>query len=411
MQQQWSNIAATLVGYGVLVFFLSACSNQEPLAIEEILDFENVEFQQIVDDPIFEFQCILTRIDMGPGNPILQSFTHNIEANNYFYPASTVKMPVAFLALEKIREIKTSYDIPETDTILFHIRTLDHLKNGKNSTRVVNVYDQVEDIFAISDNQAFNDLFEILGHDLINERLRKKQITTQGAIVHRLGAGGLSAEDRQTANAYFVTHGLDTLFEVPERIASDMERTKLNHTSKGRAFMKNNQRIEEAFDMSKKNHMPLEDLQQCLMRVIFPDQFSQEQQFDMSLADRSFLLHSMQRVPREHPAGQYDLDEYYDSYAKFFLFGDSKDPIPDHINIYNKVGYAYGTVTDVAFIEDKKNRIAFFLAATLLVNENQTFNDDNYEYESLGIPFLAELGRRAYAYEKKHRLFTTEDQQ
>jgi hypothetical protein len=56
------------------------------------------------------------------------------------------------------------------------------------------------------------------------------------------------------------------------------------------------------------------------------------------------------------------------------------------------VGYAYGTLTDVAYIHDQESDLKFFLTATVLVNENKIFNDDNYEHETVGIPFLARLG-------------------
>ena len=71
----------------------------------------------------------------------------------------------------------------------------------------------------------------------------------------------------------------------------------------------------------------------------------------------------------------------------------------EDLRIYNKVGYAYGTLTDVAYINDTEKGIEFLLAATVLVNENQTFNDNIYEFETKGIPFLAEIGRQLYAHE------------
>ena len=74
------------------------------------------------------------------------------------------------------------------------------------------------------------------------------------------------------------------------------------------------------------------------------------------------------------------------------------------IRIYNKVGYAYGTITDVAYIKDKKNEIEFFLTATILVNENKIFNDDIYESDQIGIPFLAALGRAVLEELKKDKL-------
>jgi hypothetical protein len=36
------------------------------------------------------------------------------------------------------------------------------------------------------------------------------------------------------------------------------------------------------------------------------------------------------------------------------------------------------------------------ITATILVNEDGIYNDDQYEYETVGIPFLAELGRELY---------------
>jgi len=100
----------------------------------------------------------------------------------------------------------------------------------------------------------------------------------------------------------------------------------------------------------------------------------------------------------------YDSKTFYDSYAKFFMYGDSKEPIPNNIKIYNKVGYAYGTLTDCAYIKDTKNNIDFMLTATVLVNKDSIYNNDNYEYDTVGIPFLAQLGRELYkiALERKN---------
>jgi hypothetical protein len=60
------------------------------------------------------------------------------------------------------------------------------------------------------------------------------------------------------------------------------------------------------------------------------------------------------------------------------------------------VGYAYGYLTDNAYIIDTKNNIEYILTATIHVNANEIYNDDAYEYETLGIPFLAALGREIH---------------
>lgn len=102
--------------------------------------------------------------------------------------------------------------------------------------------------------------------------------------------------------------------------------------------------------------------------------------------------------PRESDFPYYG-DHYQDNYCKFLLFGDYEGDIPSHIRIFNKVGLAYGFLIDTAYILDTENNIEFFLSAVLNVNRNQIYNDDNYEYDSLGLPFFADLGKAVYDYE------------
>jgi hypothetical protein len=66
------------------------------------------------------------------------------------------------------------------------------------------------------------------------------------------------------------------------------------------------------------------------------------------------------------------------------------------LRLHNKVGYAYGTLTDVAYVVDTKHDLHYILGATLLVNENRVFNDNVYEYDSIGLPFLAQTARRLH---------------
>ncbi len=129
---------------------------------------------------------------------------------------------------------------------------------------------------------------------------------------------------------------------------------------------------------------------------MFPKKYLKNQRFTLSKKSRHFLVGAMHKMPREMG---YDEAHFQDGYGKFFIYGDSKARIPKHVQIFNKVGYAYGTLTDNAYIKENKNKIEFLLTATILVNKNEIFNDGIYEFESVGIPFLAELGRQVYKYE------------
>lgn len=83
------------------------------------------------------------------------------------------------------------------------------------------------------------------------------------------------------------------------------------------------------------------------------------------------------------------------------MFSNSVDSIGRNIRIFNKVGQAYGYLTDNAYIVDFKNGVEFLLSAVIYVNDNQIFNDDKYEYDEIGFPFLANLGKVIYEYELK----------
>ena len=58
---------------------------------------------------------------------------------------------------------------------------------------------------------------------------------------------------------------------------------------------------------------------------------------------------------------------------------------------------------DNAYVVDFKNNIEFFLSAVIYGNENETLNDNTYEYNTLTIPFLADLGRVVYNYELQRK--------
>ena len=85
------------------------------------------------------------------------------------------------------------------------------------------------------------------------------------------------------------------------------------------------------------------------------------------------------------------------------MFGDSKKPMPSSIRIFNKVGDAYGFLLDNAYIVDFDKKIEFMLTAVIYCNSDEVFNDDKYDYETVGYPFLANLGKTIYDYEVKRK--------
>ena len=246
----------------------------------------------------------------------------------------------------------------------------------------------ISEIFAVSDNLANNRLVEFLGFEAINQNLREKGISPV-RITHRLGQ---RSDDLRTKPLIIYINDSTTgitsfiLNKTPDEL-------ELLEIKKGVGYYENEELVEVPFNFSQKNYYPISSQHNVLKRILFPNNFEETERFHISAEQRNFLLEAMHTVPQK--AG-YDAITYYDSYCKFFLYGDTKENIPEHLEIYNKVGFAYGTLTDCAYVKDTENNVEFLLTATILVNKDGIFNDDAYEYEEIGIPFLAQLGREIY---------------
>ncbi len=367
----------------IIICCVSCAKQTEQIGIlETVLASENPNIKTVMDDlERYQVQIRYTQIDWRNDSVLFTAYDFQVNDSLYFYPASTVKFPAAVAALEQLNQ---------TDTLDRDTRF--YIEGDSVETTFSN---EISKIFAVSDNAANNRLVEFLGQDAINERLRNRGVAPV-RIAHRLG---YRSDDVTTLPLIVYLNDSTTATTVPT-INSVIRPLDLKGTEKGKGYYEDDALVSEPFDFKLKNYFPLSAQQELLKRIVFPKAFPKNERFDLSDDQRDFLLTAMHSLPK---TVGYDAETYYDSYCKFFMFGDTKDPIPDTIKIYNKVGFAYGTLTDNAYIVDDKNKVEFLISATLLVNRNGIFNDDQYEYEKIGIPFLAELGRALYDLEAKRR--------
>jgi hypothetical protein len=85
------------------------------------------------------------------------------------------------------------------------------------------------------------------------------------------------------------------------------------------------------------------------------------------------------------------------------MFKADQGKIPPYIRVFNKTGWAFGFLTDAAYIVDFKNNVEFMLTGTVYVNRDGILNDDRYEYETEGYPFFKEIGNIIYQYELERK--------
>jgi hypothetical protein len=183
-----------------------------------------------------------------------------------------------------------------------------------------------------------------------------------------------------------------------------MKRSELvyqpRNTFLGKGYMSGDEIIDTPFNFSKKNRLTLVDLHSILGSVIFPESVPQKQRFNLTKEDYNFLYKYMSMRPGESAFPEYDTT-YTDSYVKFLMFGGNGKIENPSLRIFNKVGDAYGFLTDAAYIVDFNNGVEFFLSAAIYCNTDEVFNDDKYDYETVGFPFMKNLGQVIYNYELK----------
>ncbi|EIM77142.1 hypothetical protein A3SI_07604 [Nitritalea halalkaliphila LW7] len=343
-------------------------------------------------------QIIVSEIEQDEAGQVkgFARSSFGLDDTRYYYPASTVKLPIAILAHEWLAE----QEVPglNRETPMLNLTAREAQTEARFDSTSANLLPSIahyaKKILLVSDNDAYNRLYELLGQDYINEKLRQKGLA-HTVINHRLSIPLPAEENRHVNPIRFLQADGSTLFELPAREASGVY-VNQDAPMLAKQYYIGDSLVSAPMDFTTKNKYALGDFMATLERLVFPEAFSSEQQFAVAAEDRDFLLTYMGMLPHESQFPAYDPKEFYPSYSKFFKFGTSKEPIPDQFRLYNKTGMAYGHLLDGGYFVDEEKGISYFIAAVIYVNENETLNDNSYEYDEVGFPFFAELGEYVY---------------
>ena len=321
------------------------------------------------------------------GAPTFIEYDYKVDNNFYFYPASTMKLPIVVLTLQKINELRNEgLNISVENKIL--------LVNEEETIKETTFKDLIAQVFLVSDNSASNILINFLGYNYFNQEMRGKGLNTI-VLNHKFNPDPYVKND-------WTIYTLDGDLISKDEDQEVIEHNSLDNLRQGKSQILNNEKIDNPFNFKTKNRASLRDLDGVMKRIIYPELFREKDRMNLRDQDYNFLRYWMSRFTFEDVGLEYQKDsKYFDSYNKFFIYGDSTNTIDRKIRIYNKVGIAYGTLTDISYIKDYQKDIEFFLSATIYVNQNQIVNDNLYEYDDVGIPFLAELARQVYKLEEE----------
>ncbi|HVD98737.1 MAG TPA: serine hydrolase [Cytophagaceae bacterium] len=342
----------------------------------------------------YRLQIIYSQTDYSKKNPVLQEFSYRFRPEEYFYPASLVKLPASALALEKLRALKLDWldrDLPLYTNPKYSGLNLD-------SIRYPSLADDIKQMMVVSDNYAYNRVYDFLGQEYAHLRLFQKGYTNT-RLIQRMSPAS-EEENRHTGPFAFLDTCKNVLYSEEELITQKIFSNPAEKLMVGKAYYVGRKKIREPKDFSSNNFLPLHDAHQMLVSIIYPGFLQKTSQFELTEEDYVFLRKIMSMYPRESGVKLWQNDTtYYDCFRKMLYYGDYHGRADSTIRIFNKIGMAYGFMSDVAYFVDYKNKVEFFLSAVLYVNEDEVLNDGRYDYNSIGYPFMERLGKLVYQYE------------
>ncbi|MBH8558473.1 serine hydrolase [Hymenobacter negativus] len=375
-----------------------------PNALRQVLRHDTVGLARVLARPDhYRLQIIYTRIRRdAAGQPHFRTSRYHVRPRQYFYPASTVKLAAVALALQKLRALNAEYpglnpDSPMLTDSAFAGQTRVRRDTSAAGGRPT-VGNYLRKILLVSDNDAFNRLYEFVGPEELNHELARLGLR-HTRLVNRLSVGDQEPGSRHTNPIRFFadTAATQLLYAQPAGyFAGRWPRLGLRGEAIGQAYIKGDQQVAGPLDFSQKNAFALPDQQRLLRTILFPEAVPAARRLRLAPDDYARLRTAMAQLPRESDHPRYAPAQFPDTYAKYLLGGGGIAALPPGVRVFNKIGQAYGFLIDNAYIQDEAHGVEFLLSAVLYVNADGVLNDDKYEYDTIGFPFLRDLGRRVY---------------
>ena len=397
------------VFYLGLLFFFFNCANMQAqnnmgandsLLIDLMKQNPNYFASLLADPGQYRIQILYTQINRDKKNiPHFKEHSYRLNANEYFYPASTVKFPLSVLALEKLNNLKVQ-GLTKASTAIYDSVTARQETIYNNPYAIdgrQTIEQAIKEVLVVSDNNAANRLYEFLGQEYIHSQLANRGFP-EVYIRNRLELGRTPLENRQTQAVHFYDENNKLIYTQPAQ--NNTGKLPYYNVLIGNGYLNNNDSLINApLNFSEKNRISLSDLHHIMQSVIFPNQMPKKQRFNLSSDDRKFLLQWMHTTPTESTYPTYDSSEYYPAYTKFIMLGSERGTIPSNIKIFSKAGDAYGFLLDNTYIIDTEAKVEFMLSAVIYVNADGILNDNTYDYRTIGLPFMKNLGNTIYQYE------------
>ena len=350
----------------------------------------------------YRLQILYTRIDRDANNtPHLTTYSYDAD-KYYYYCASMVKLPACVLTLEKINNL-AAYRVDMLDSL--GVDSIGCTELNPQSMMLGTPYSclghYIKEMLMLSNNRAFNPVYDFLGQQYFQDRLH--QIGLNSAVIsNRFAACDTTANRLCDPISLFDRHTHQLKYYQP--CINNERRQFYNgdlNPQVGIGYLgATDQLINQPKDFRFANYIALSDLHKFLTKVMLPETQQPSEKLNLTRRDYQYLYKCMGIFPRESAYPKLDSIHYPDRYMKYFMGNDTASYImPDNIRIFNKVGQAYGFMTDCSYIVDTLNKVEFFLSCAMYLNADGILNDGVYEYDQIGYPFFKNLFNTIYEQE------------
>src|ERR1700761_9052364 len=280
----------------LMISLIASAQEADTVFLKNLIESHRDLFEHILNHPTHnEVQILYTQIDRDENNlPHFKSYSYRLNPNRYFYPASTVKLPTAIFALEKLNRLNikgfTVKSTMITDSAFAGQTKVTKDTSSKNGLPSIENY--IKKILLVSDNDAYNRLYEFVGRDEINQKLKKYQLNGT-RIVGRLAIGDKGESTKHTNPVNFY-NGDKVVYQKPALYDPNEYPMHPEHMIMGKGYIdKDDKLVMEPFDFSHNNIYPLADQQMVLKRLLFPETFAKEQQYDLTADQYKFIYKYM----------------------------------------------------------------------------------------------------------------------
>lgn len=370
----------------ILVCFTLTAKSQLTDSIESIIKRDtSLVLREVFSHPEqYKLKIVLTQITTdkkGQKHQTTWGFRDTVK--EYIYPASIAKIPLALSTIQFINEHSN-----------FSKELSDILIDSSSYIKERTIYDDIMLMLSASDNAAFNRLYNLVGPKYLNISLLKKGYLNT-YLIHRFERGDADYHQSALPIKTFTKEG-KLIFEHPKNSMYCLIKHAMSDSLVGTGYYQGDSLIQQPKSFRFHNFVDIRDVHDMMLSIRYPN-LSMHKPFNISKQQREILIKDLSMGPLHPNTKEYsDTSVFYPNALRFILFGADKKVEYPNILYFNKSAMAYGSLGDCIYLYDKEHEVEFFLSIFMYVNNDGILNDDKYDYDTIGLPFMKRLGEIIY---------------